>query len=778
MFNLFAQNVQSQVQTKAVEATVNVATIVKKSFFRTFDVKFFDSQLNSLYDSSDVVQIERNLYYKDVYLFVKRIKNVVIMSETDAVRTNLSTCLRDSTQVWYIEDLSDLKKEALRTLDEDVDHWCNALLKKFKKFVAFVLNYLIIERYILNDVRVNRDIFSFVFQIMRHVKIANITDLHEQLTWAYNAITSELIKDIDSFDENISIMTFLKNLETKKNTWHWIYSRKLNSSRIELEFSSYQINFLNFSYLVYDQSTYTSRQNSQRQFQTSFENVNAQRNFQRFSSNDNVFQKEKVSYKLTEIITERNTQSLNADQFSIRSTSFETQSIRNQTISAWRQNVSQEIISEQNQTHSSTNNADATFIENRTSLEQYNNDERRQYQDSQEKRDQFRKFYDNREQLMKTYVEEKQNQKSNENEEIIYDQKQSFEDIDSTEENDRDDQNDQFVYNLNINFSRICKKCNAKRKTFKSNNAFHSHIRVCKSDETKIDILSRQKSKNVFIVRSSVKDTIKKDYNFRFYQYAIVWMQISLKKTSIKEVANTKCVMSLIDWKYLTTILLEVNILNMFASINVRDIKNILHQFNSYVILDFYLLDIVDEKKVKEHIHREFHIVNEVKCKILMRLNIMISKEMTINLTNKSFVIFICENLVISIRINFKSNSRIRRIIHSKKSIKIFSNSIVSISTYLRDKKLSSNKDFFFELNNDILTKSLSDLDEFYTHVCDCNLAFVHVRNVMISSMIISSKTRLNILTEYEKEKCFQMKLELHEWVVINNETKAEKNFQ
>jgi hypothetical protein len=155
--------------------------------------------------------------------------------------------------------------------------------------------------------------------------------------------------------------------------------------------------------------------------------------------------------------------------------------------------------------------------------------------------------------------------------------------------------------------------------------------------------------------------------------------------------------------------------------------------------------------------------VNDLKCKIFMRLNIMTSEEMTINLTNKFFVILICENLVIFIKINFKSNSRIRRIIHSKKSIKISSNSIVSIFTYLRDKKLSCNRDFLFELNNDILTKSLSDLDEFYTHVCDCNLTFVHVKNALINSMMISLKTRLEIFIEYEKEECFQVKFELHE---------------
>ncbi len=100
MFNLFAQNVQNQAQVRAVE-TINEAiiSIAKKDFFRAFDVRFFDSQLNSSYDSDDVVQVKRDLYYRNVYLFVKRVKDVVIMFDVEVVRTNLSTCLRESTQI-------------------------------------------------------------------------------------------------------------------------------------------------------------------------------------------------------------------------------------------------------------------------------------------------------------------------------------------------------------------------------------------------------------------------------------------------------------------------------------------------------------------------------------------------------------------------------------------------------------------------------------------------------------------------------------------------------
>ncbi len=158
---------------------MKVIIVAKKSFFRAFDVEFFDSQWNFSYDSDNVVQVKQDFYYRDVYFLVKKTKNVVIMFETNVVRTNLSICLRESAQVWYTKELNDLKKKTLRNLEKETDHWCNALLKKFKKFVVSILNYLTTKRYILDDVRVNKNIFSFVFQIMRHVKTANIVDFHE-----------------------------------------------------------------------------------------------------------------------------------------------------------------------------------------------------------------------------------------------------------------------------------------------------------------------------------------------------------------------------------------------------------------------------------------------------------------------------------------------------------------------------------------------------------------------------------------------------------------------
>jgi hypothetical protein len=88
----------------------------------------------------------------------------------------------------------------------------------------------------------------------------------------------------------------------------------------------------------------------------------------------------------------------------MQSSDFETQQVRNQTISTWRQNASQEntnnwSTSRQSQTQLFVINAVITLTNIRSSLNQFNVEEKEQ--NFRSKREQFQKFYDNREQSMK-----------------------------------------------------------------------------------------------------------------------------------------------------------------------------------------------------------------------------------------------------------------------------------------------------------------------------------------------------------------------------------------
>ena len=138
-------------------------------------------------------------------------------------------------------------------------------------------------------------------------------------------------------------------------------------------------------------------------------------------------------------------------------------------------------------------------------------------------------------------------------------------------------------------------------------------------------------------------------------------------KFQIKTIVDTKCSMNLIDEKYLKNILFNLIINKMFVSINVRDINNILHECIIYVMLNIFFDDTFQIISIRKQLHKEFHIMKIFKCKIFLKMNILNVKQLNINLINKIMVIFICKNLIILIKMIFKSNVRIRTIVHSKK---------------------------------------------------------------------------------------------------------------
>ncbi len=85
---------------------------------------------------------------------------------------------------------------------------------------------------------------------------------------------------------------------------------------------------------MYDQSTYSSRQNFQKQL-SSFENVIVTRNYQRFSQNDNFFYKKKILVRFQKNIDKYNQQTQFSNYENDQNTqflSFEIFSIRNQKI--------------------------------------------------------------------------------------------------------------------------------------------------------------------------------------------------------------------------------------------------------------------------------------------------------------------------------------------------------------------------------------------------------------------------------------------------------------
>ena len=226
---------------------------------------------------------------------------------------------------------------------------------------------------------------------------------------------------------------------------------------------------------------------------------------------------------------------------------------------------------------------------------------------------------------------------------------------------------------------------------------------------------------------------------------------------SIENVIDSDYAMSFIDKNYLADILFEIKMIKMPASINVCDIDNVIHSSRTYAVLDFYMKDVSEGKLAVDKIHREFHIVDELRCKTLVEMNIMTLEQMMLDFQNKIFYVSLYDKLIAFIRIAFKLNARIHRVVMTKKNIIFSLKSIAKVSIYMREKKLSDDKDYFFEFNKFDFVAHLSDFDDFYTHVIDCNMIYVNVKNNLSIVKRISRRVCLKLLIEYEKKECYQI---------------------
>ena len=263
------------------------------------------------------------------------------------------------------------------------------------------------------------------------------------------------------------------------------------------------------------------------------------------------------------------------------------------------------------------------------------------------------------------------------------------------------------IWKINIfttwswNFSKFAKNAMFSKKKFKFNNLFYPHIRDCKINFFKSITKKFQTSikiSNLFVIEFIVSFTINNDLNFRNYYFVIIWIRIVLLK-SIEIVTNIKCAVVFINEKYFQKLFFDENVIKMIASINVKNIENVHKKCDIYVFFDLYLNDKSKNIFFRKYFRREIHVIKNLKCKFFFEMNILEAEQIIINLINKIMMIFTCRNLIVFIKIAFKSNVQICRVIHFKNQTVISFKSIAQISIYMKNKSLSNNKNYFFESN-------------------------------------------------------------------------------
>jgi hypothetical protein len=247
--------------------------------------------------------------------------------------------------------------------------------------------------------------------------------------------------------------------------------------------------------------------------------------------------------------------------------------------------------------------------------------------------------------------------------------------------------------------------------------------------------------------------TSDKEYDLAFrkwnYAEALIKLRSKLKEDYVCLDTDTKT--SLTNKDFVLKRLSKAHIHLMTTFLIVRDIESNVHEIKKYVNFSIYLSRKNDSTRLIE-IHRKLHLMKELKVNMLIENDILRSKEITINVQQKTAIIRNCENLIIKVKIHQREFFVRRNIISQFVSV-ILSEVYVKISYKM--KNLFSDRDFLFE--------SYSEVSVFiYAHVIDARIIDVIVRNESAKSMKISKNFKLDVAQEIQYDDCFYVSQKHH----------------
>ena len=182
-------------------------------------MRFFDPHLNRAHGEGEIVSVRKDVYYRNVVLFVQRLQSFITFRDAALVKANIATSFRGSALACYTSELSDFDRNALNN-DPGVKSWVNTLSHCFKVPTSVAVGLLTNETYSVNDAYTRRPPAQYVRAIMQYGIGCNIIDVANQLSFAYRGLASEHQVFVSPPTELTKATNFIRALEKKQEVWH------------------------------------------------------------------------------------------------------------------------------------------------------------------------------------------------------------------------------------------------------------------------------------------------------------------------------------------------------------------------------------------------------------------------------------------------------------------------------------------------------------------------------------------------------------------------------
>ncbi|RMJ21267.1 Integrase core domain-containing protein, partial [Aspergillus sp. HF37] len=168
--------------------------------------------------SIDVLQDSHKVFYRDVYAYVDRLRDLIDYKGEEAVRLNILSSFRGTALEWATTELDDWEKKSLRALPMETG-WIDRLIARFKPRAAETIAALNRMSFGYQDLRNGKTPRQFVQEVLRLSRALDTGQTTEyQVLTAWMHLHPDLRRDIPE-PKNTTLGAFLQLLDARTTTW-------------------------------------------------------------------------------------------------------------------------------------------------------------------------------------------------------------------------------------------------------------------------------------------------------------------------------------------------------------------------------------------------------------------------------------------------------------------------------------------------------------------------------------------------------------------------------
>ena len=776
---LAQQPVQQQQQGQQSERSASVSTTGgAASAFRARDIGYFDPS-----DGEAVEVKENHQIYRNVFSFTNRLRVKASTMDTAILRQNIDSCLLGKANTWYSEELAHLSRVGLRNDINGVEEWCKALEARFRDPPGKSLALLEKIRYTTDDARRQREPAAYVQAIVVNGKNAGLTmSDHSQVLLAYEHLDSELRITITEPTQQTTVAQFIEQLNSRKHVWFDLYSRR---NPVTERIGQYDRNRqqgkpqFNSSSFQSPRPFFSNNFSAFRPPQSggnSFFPPNRSSNFLQppgppGNFSQSYFPNESPRPNRPWNNNDQQASNQPANRPSFIGPAYRPPPPAGQGYRQPMQALTPASVNARQPPYSSRpgmpsrpgvplNGPPYPTRAYHSEPYQYEQSDLTYYDDCY--------TYDGYD--VEYYNADRQNQaySSYINEDYGANQEEGSPQQTSSQTREEDITEAHYVAAVkNIR----CRNC---RNTFTSNNHLHRHLRrgcalahwkdnrLGQNDDSAVSCPPRQRSEHTIpppdvaaqvvnstppeVVKSNSTDLQKDGYGFRGWHYVTAMARLDPARPATAVCLDTGCTMSLIDRAFLMEEAPAVRIQQMASPIPVRGISSTVHQCSEYAIVDLFLPG-KDGRIAK--ITREVHLVDTLKAKLLIGVDILAPEGIVTDLPRRVAVINSCDKIEIELNLSPRSAQRTKLSVACLSDASIPPFSTKTIAVRVQGDAIPSDRDLLFEPGHSVEGISV------FTHIVDCSMAEILVRNDTSKHIAIQRNGRLGSIVEYDGEGCF-----------------------